>query len=58
MAVDLLFEIWQATVTDLDLFLSKILWNTCSSVNSASSSLRKVCPMLVDVSLPIFRPRV
>ena len=58
MAVDLLFEVWHAAITDLDLFLSKILWNTCSSVNSASSSLRKVCQRLVDVSLPIFPPRV
>ena len=37
-----------ATVTDLDGVSVKDLINTCSSMNSASSSLRKVRPMLVE----------
>ena len=37
-----------ATVTDLDGVSVKDLINTYSSMNSASSSLRKVRPMLVE----------
>ena len=51
MAVDVLFEVWNATVTDLTVFLLKILCNTCSSMNSASGSFRKVPPMLLDTFL-------
>ena len=40
MAVDVLFEVWNATVTDLD----------CVSV-SVRYSFRKVPPMLVDTFL-------
>ena len=50
MAVDVLFEVWHATVTDLQLtvFLLKILCKTYSLVNAAASSLGKVLPMLVQ----------
>ena len=51
MAVDVLFEVWHATVTNLDCLAVKILCNTCSTVNSVSSSLRKVRPMLVETFL-------
>ena len=48
MTVDLLFEVRLATVIDFSLILLKIFCNTCSSVNSALSSLIKVHPMLVE----------
>ena len=55
MAVDVLFEVWHATVADLDGVSVKALISykalTCSLVISASSSLRKVRPMLVETFL-------